>query len=295
MNKEVHTKSMNNLQENNDKKEISVKRYLLWIFARCKMCGNGKFSEIRKKGLKYKGNILHELKKRIGLIKISKTYSIFEEYGKSQKKSSDCNTMLNNFRGLASKSGAGFTLIELMVVFGISAIIATVVIGKYPDFSSKIEFENEALDIALTLREAQVYGVGARRVSVGSPADPFNVAYGVSFDITNPKIFILFADLDNNGFYDAVKGEKIETVVIKDNFEIKDLCIQSSSLACLPFGGYKFLGITFKRPNPDANISIFASPTLKILGKNATIELKNIKTNEIKTIKVTDTGQISVL
>jgi len=63
--------------------------------------------------------------------------------------------------------------------------------------------QNQVLDIALSLREAQVYGLGVKDVGAGV----FDVSYGVHFDINTPSSYIFFADLNDNLIYeDGVDG-----------------------------------------------------------------------------------------
>lgn len=188
-----------------------------------------------------------------------------------------------------AKEERGFTLVELMVVFSISALIASVMIASYPDFSSQIKFKNTVLDVALAIREAQVYGAGAKEVKLGSPADPFNVAYGVHFDMNKPNSFILFADANGDDEYTST-GEDVESFTIERDFKIKDICINNGTICYLPSGVQKLLDVMFKRPNPDAIINM--GPNAKVA--NGTIQIINTKNGKVKTVRVTSTGQISV-
>jgi len=190
--------------------------------------------------------------------------------------------MFGKSHGLASKSGAGFTIIELVIVFAVSAVIFGVVVSGYPSFSNKAELENIALDIALTIREAQVYGVGVKETSVGT--GEFDLAYGVYFDVDNPTQFVLFSDIDNDQMYDV--GEGINTFLIKTNFRINLLC---EDIACGV--STQRLDITFKRPDLDAVIISNEVPVpLSVAG----VRITSDKTGDVKIIRVTNTGQISV-
>jgi len=185
----------------------------------------------------------------------------------------------------------GFTLIELLTVFSISAIIAAITIASYPDFTSNVELENVALDIALTIREAQVYGVGAKEVDIGT--GQFDYAYGVHFDTGNKNSFVVFADKDGNGVYNDIyeaSTENLETIPIKSGFRIVNLCV---NFTCT-LAGWNSVNFTFKRPNPDAKIKISAGSTASGFATWGTVEIENIKTGKTKTITVTNTGQISV-
>ena len=105
-----------------------------------------------------------------------------------------------NFRGFKkkqSKCGTGFTIIELVIVFAVSAVIFGIVVSGYPSFSSKAELENITFDVALTIREAQIYGVGVKETTAGQ----FDFAYGVYFNTSNQNQFILFSDMNDNKVY----------------------------------------------------------------------------------------------
>jgi len=186
----------------------------------------------------------------------------------------------------------GFTLIELMVVFSISALIGLMVITGYPDFASNIEFKNQVLDVATTIREAQVYGVSVKEAGAGS----FDVGYGVHFDISTPNSYIFFADINNDNFYNNPPDSIIGGVplVLKNGYTVSDLCIGNSltALDCNSDGiglDVNTLSFFFKRPDPDAIIKygVFGPYPFSI------IEIQNIKGDK-KIIRVTNTGQISV-
>ena len=53
------------------------------------------------------------------------------------------------------KEQAGLTSIELVVVFGIFAALASSILFNYRDFSSNITLQNLAQDVALQIRQAQ--------------------------------------------------------------------------------------------------------------------------------------------
>jgi len=183
------------------------------------------------------------------------------------------------FKKQQINNNTGFTIIELVVVFTVSAVIFGVVVSGYSDFSSKAELENIALDVALTIREAQVYGISVKEIGVGQ----FDLAYGVYFDIDEPNQFILFSDSVINNTYDT--GEEISTFTVKSDYSISDLCITTVGLGQDCTIG--MLSVIFRRPEPDA---IF-SP----VGTLGEIEITSSKSGDTKIIRTTDTGQISVL
>lgn len=204
---------------------------------------------------------------------------------------------------IKQKLSIGFTLIELLVVFAISGVIAVIVFASYPDFTSQIKFESVSLDVALAIREAQVYGVGAKETSVGS--EKFGASYGVYFDEESynnaNSSFKLFFDDNDNNTYDL--GEELETIVMNssDGFVIKDVCISApnGSVYEVTCGATQpdnfYVTIMFKRPILDAVIMSY-SLSLGTLGpgNKIIITVERVKDGSIKTITATDIGQISV-
>lgn len=101
-------------------------------------------------------------------------------------------------------SQQGFTLVEMMVVVAIFIITTGIVLSNFGGFREKSSLDLLAREMALIIRQAQVYGT-ATKVSPGSSgAFP---SYGI-FAKGGDTHFILFADKDNDGKYDA--GEEVE-------------------------------------------------------------------------------------
>ncbi len=198
---------------------------------------------------------------------------------------------VKDFSRAPLQSKQGFTLMELMVVFSISSLIGLMVITGYPDFASNIEFKNQVLDVAITIREAQVYGVSVKEAGVGT----FDVPYGVYFDMSTPGSYIFFADMNNNKIYDTVSDLTIgQPIVLKNGYTISDLCVKFplGALDCYSDGiglGVETLAIFFKRPEPDAIIKYGISSGYSF----TTIEIQNTAGSK-KTMRVTNTGQISI-
>lgn len=155
----------------------------------------------------------------------------------------------------------GFTLIELMVTVAIFTIITTVVIYENSKFNSSVLLTNLSYQIALTIRQAQVYGVSSKKVTVGNIiGSPYQLGYGVHFNVnsdSSKKSFVLFADANNNGIFNA--SEEISRTVIGQNNNISTICFQRKGTLgekCHPAGNGKNSEATirFKRPNLEARI-----------------------------------------
>src|SRR3954470_23096081 len=92
----------------------------------------------------------------------------------------------------------GFTLIEVIIVISIFAIMSGILIANYRKFGGSLDITNLVYDVALSVREAQTYGIAVK----SNTANTFNVAYGIHFDTAVPNSYFIFSDDNNNGHYD---------------------------------------------------------------------------------------------
>ena len=184
------------------------------------------------------------------------------------------------------RGSRGFSLIELLVVMAIMVVISSVVLSRYSQFNGVILLRNLAYDVALTIREAQVYGVSGR--SLGGV---LGVRYGVYFTASAPNQYILFGDSNNNSLYDA--GESIKIYTMRPGYGLQNLCAHRSgdlALKCANAGDFTSLTIMFRRPDPDAIVKTSVSAETYT---DAIITVVSA-TGETRTITVTQTGQIAV-
>ena len=155
----------------------------------------------------------------------------------------------------------GFTLIELLVVSAIVVMLATVILSSQGKFGGQVLLQNFAYDVALSIRQAQVYGISVLRF--GSDQQfKFNTAYGAHFDTSSQASqfsYVLFADRyptppNSNGFYDASQGELVKTMSITRGYKISRLCAPAGAdpLSCTQVTR---LDLLFVRPEPDALIA----------------------------------------
>jgi prepilin-type N-terminal cleavage/methylation domain-containing protein len=185
----------------------------------------------------------------------------------------------------------GFTLIEMVVVLTIFSFIAITLFVKNSEFSAKVLLTNLAYEVALSVRQAQVYGLSARELNPGS--DQFNIGYGVNFNANSGADYIFFADVDEDGFYDG-GSELLETFSFKRGNRVGHFCATpviglekcSNSFGS---GTLTMLHITFKRPNPDAIIQT----NLAEAYKSAKIFV-TAPSGEERTVTIEQTGQISI-
>jgi len=189
----------------------------------------------------------------------------------------------------SSKKTGGFTLIELMVSMAIITIITSVVLVNHNRFNGTIFLGNLAYDVALSVREAQIYGLSVREFG-GS----FNIGYGVHFDVATPKSFFIFADIDRNQRYTASTDSVVETLTVTRGNSISKFCattfgispVEKCTDSSAPLGT---LDIAFNRPNPEAVIT----DNLGIGYTSAKIIVSSDE-GDTRSVVIEGTGQISV-
>ncbi|AKM83819.1 TPA: hypothetical protein DCZ46_00585 [Candidatus Campbellbacteria bacterium] len=144
-----------------------------------------------------------------------------------------------------------FSLIELLVVLAIITLITSIVLINHSVFNGGVVLESLAYEIALITRQAQFFSINVLGSNSGGTTT-FDTGYGMYFTTdplnSNNKQFILFADIDDNSFYDD-ESELVEVYNITRGNIIKDICINGNSI-CDRGQAH----VTFKRPDPDAII-----------------------------------------
>lgn len=184
---------------------------------------------------------------------------------------------------IAHSKKSGFTMVELAVTMSIFAVLTSVVLANYRTFSNNADFLNVADNIALSLREAQIYGVGSKVASCGTstPAESFQCAYGVVFN-RGDDFYRVFVDTNEDSTYTS--GDQIlETIDLPSGSEI-------TGTDCLD-GTCAGLAVLFKRPNPDALIrNIVSSDTRNY--DTASITVAN--TTKTSRVSISRAGQISI-
>ena len=194
------------------------------------------------------------------------------------------------------KSDAGYTLLELAVVLFIILTITVISRTSKTAYERSFALSNLAYDIALTLREAQVYGVNTRQEGISGS---FDAGYGVRF-AENSTDFTLFVDNNNNRYYDS--GELLRVYTIKNNNKISAICtVPVGGGACTSISSG--LDITYRRPDPDAcfnrtggGLALPAARTASGCMAGTQISEARITVQaprgETKVIKVYSTGQV---
>ena len=152
----------------------------------------------------------------------------------------------------------GFTLIELMVVIAIFSIMSAVSIFNYNEYSENIQTNNIPQDIAITIRQAQVYGLA------GSD-DTTNIAKitqdrsirGVSIN-SGTNTMVIYED--NSAIRNFVYDDGDDLVIDRRTIKAQDIGIIEFEL-CTGDGSCitettASIDIAFRRPYPDAFITL---------------------------------------
>jgi prepilin-type N-terminal cleavage/methylation domain-containing protein len=193
---------------------------------------------------------------------------------------------------------AGFTLIELMVTVGIFLFMTALVVAKYGSFNDGTLLTSMAYDVALTLRDAQSYGLNVQGYTPSSAPQNFNNPYGIHFSsASGSNQMILFADSNTNKVYDGSTVDGlITTYTLTNGGLISSICVTNTppipSATCSSAVVATSLDITFKRPDPNAIIT--ANSLSGTTYAYAEIQVENASKTSTRAIVVRETGEIAV-
>lgn len=218
----------------------------------------------------------------------------------------------------------GFSLIEFIVILTIFAIMTSVSLFNYNGHQSVIEQSNIADDVALSIRQAQVYGISATDRSFGGSEDSGDFDAGSYLDtagsseavnIINDKSVRGFSvDLDTgemvlfednrsrrNKIYNPGSGTYDDRIIdkraIKTNRVAFDRVVLCDSAGDCSSRNTGIVDIAFERPYPDAIISYrerIGSGTAPSFAK-ALLVLTNVDDEESNSyVEVTAIGSIAV-
>jgi prepilin-type N-terminal cleavage/methylation domain-containing protein len=183
---------------------------------------------------------------------------------------------------------AGFTLIELLVSISIFVIITAVAVWNNNAFNSSILLTDLGYEVALSVRQSQVYGITVKAPSscVGGPCS-FTSGYGIDFNMTSPTSYILFEDKGPrpDHIYESANGEQLQNYVIGRGYSIKQICVAGASVSTLD--------VSFVRPEPEAWIS--ANGGAAVSNAEADIYIQDPGRVAQREIIIEPTGQISVV
>jgi len=170
--------------------------------------------------------------------------------------------MLKLFKKNITNNKKGFTLVELLVTIVIFVILTGVVLVNSNQFDNSILLHNFAYDVALTIKQAQSYGVNVKENNFGT----FDSSYGVYFNLDTSSDgsltnYILFASSSNDTAINTVlkcttDSSCLQKYTMTKGTQIDDICAGDDDLHCNSIKDTNGqISIWFHRPSLDANIS----------------------------------------
>ncbi|GEM_PF-1869149 len=189
----------------------------------------------------------------------------------------------------------GFTLLEIIVVIGVVSLIAATTLFSFPAFSRRIAIEQEAGQLALSIRKAQSYSIAVREFSPGSGIFP---GYGVNVSLDNPNEHVIFGDPNQTNRYEAGAAEAIETIHFNSRVKISKICGNSQSVPpgpcdLVPYTGLTSADIFYIRPGPTATFTGVSSG-LSGVYNDIKVVLSSEDNSLTKSVTVWPTGQVSI-
>ena len=184
----------------------------------------------------------------------------------------------------------GFTLIEFVVIMSIFGIVASIALFNFSGFSSNISLTNLTHDVALVVRDSQVYGIS--NANINNNLDPENpIKRGVYFKYAGSDGFVnqivVFDDInDNTEFGGSSELVDVVTVQSSDRISAIEVGTVTSTTPCTEPEGVRIL---FQRPDPNPFIYCGNGPK-----PFASIVLSSPDNSQQKYVDVHSTGQISV-
>ncbi len=177
----------------------------------------------------------------------------------------------------------------------IIVVVSGVVLANNSQFGGVVVLENLAYDVALSVRQAQVYGISVARFG----EDTFSAGYGISFNLSSPTTYALYADVypseGGDGLFEPDQNELVQLSTFNRGYRIADICT-TSSLGVETCGSTSRLDVLFKRPEPDAWLSANGNSCTLSTGAcvaSATVRLASPRGDTVSVV-VDANGQISV-
>lgn len=172
---------------------------------------------------------------------------------------------------------------------GIVTVIMSVVFYNQAKYSEAPTLENLAADVAITVRQASVYGLSVR-VTPGS--NDFSSGYGLAFDRGNAGDYIFFADKNRNQYYDSGWTCPSSSECLKKT----GLTYGVDSLCYIPTSGSEVcnvgrVDITFYRPDPEAFFRFDGQTIAGVKGARMRFRSPN---GSIRSVVVYTTGHVSI-
>lgn len=187
-----------------------------------------------------------------------------------------------------NERGAGFTMVEVVILLAIFMLIAGIVLASFPRLSQRINLQHSTQQLALALRRAQNMAFAVRQASTpgGRVIPP---AYGIHVARAAPTSFVIFADLRgasgvSDGLYRPSDDVVVETIQLDPGITFGELVSD--------LGGanqrQEVVNVSFSVPEARMVIANASLP----VGESVELFLIGRVANYTKSVTVRTTGQI---
>lgn len=172
---------------------------------------------------------------------------------------------------------------------GIATVIMSIVFYNQEKYSEAPTLENQAADIAITVRQASVYGLSVR---AAPDSNDFSAGYGLALDRANASDYIFFADKNQNQYYDSGWTCPSSSECLKKT----GLSYGVDSLCYIPTSGSEVcdvdrVDVTFYRPDPEASFRFDGQTIAGVKGARMRFRSPN---GTIRSVVVYTTGHVSI-
>lgn len=200
----------------------------------------------------------------------------------------------------------------------IMVIVTSLLLVRQSQFNSSTLLRSLAYSVALSVRQAQVYGTSVfgtttALINCGSGTYQngvcFAQGYGIYVSSATPTSYTLFADLNNNGTYDA--GEDVKVFSLNNGYSVSDFCATDTvgNVNCWKggtpvagvLGASAKMSIVFRRPNPEACFTTNLQTAACGLGQSAVyrsgslqVQATGADAGSTRSVYINATGQLSV-
>lgn len=204
-----------------------------------------------------------------------------EEFQQIYQRLDSISNQLGGFKKQLSRQSSvishksGFTLVELLVSFGVLVLLSGLAIANWKGGSQNLTLARAAILVAQDIRKAEDFSLSGKPAScfASAPAGSL-LGYGVFFTTASPASYIIFANCNVSASYDGVGlDELVETKTLEQGITLFSVLPSPLSILFLP-------------PNPNVKIE----PGNALLG---TIILQNSQGKQ-KTIQVNTRGVIDI-
>jgi len=161
-------------------------------------------------------------------------------------------------QNITPKLVSGFTLVELLVTITVFVILTGIVLFNSNKFDSSVLLHNFGYDVALTIKQAQFYGVNVKESTNATFSSPYGVYFNIGEGGSRTN-FILYNDIVRDNKYGdnfactVSDSECVQKYSMQRGTFIKDICAGTEAS---PECGLSQLSVLFIRPNPDAHIYV---------------------------------------